>query len=141
MSRKLSWSKIGCISYISSDARKVILQHLLRDPINGRWELSKENVVDDISRWHGQIDLVHLSWSHTGNELAIVDRLGRTSIFGVYVAINRINVSRRCTVDPEDDLGAVVGLMWLHAEKIVRRLVGHHKPADTLNRLISMALW
>lgn len=80
--------------------------------------------MDENLRYHGNIDLVHLSWSHTGNELAIVDRLGRISIYTLSVAINRFNISRRCNVDSEDDLGAVVGMTWLYADKPVWHFAG-----------------
>ena len=67
--------------------------------------------------YHGQTDLTHLSWDHTSNLLAIVDACGRISICLVYVAINRMSVLRRCTIDAEDDLGSIVGLIWLHIDR------------------------
>jgi len=126
MPRKLAWSKYGCIAYISKDNRNVIIQHLLCDPHNGRSKLSKEYVVDDIPQYHAEGDLVHVSWSHSGNDLAVIDRLGRISICSIYQNImNRMAVVRRCTVDPEDDLGAIVGLTWLHLADQVLRLQIH----------------
>lgn len=52
--------------------------------------------------------------------MAVVDLFGQISIFTVQAPItNRINVSRQCMSDPEDHLGAVVGLTWLNTDRMV----------------------
>ncbi len=83
--------------------------------------MSKENRLEDVSKIHNRQELVHLSWSHAGTELAIVDICGRISIYTVMMMppINRLGAIRRCVVDPEDHLSAVVGMMWLYNDKIV----------------------
>ncbi|KAL9130983.1 MAG: hypothetical protein Q9217_000972 [Psora testacea] len=115
--QRLDWSKSGAIAYIGSSGYSVILQHLLCDPQDGQWKLSQEYVIDDAYTNQHQVELVHLSWDHGGNFLAIVDAHGRTSIYAAYFTINRMSVLRRCAFDPEDDLGAVAGLMWLYVDR------------------------
>lgn len=81
--------------------------------------MSREHLIEDAT--HHDRELVHLSWSHMGNELAIVDICGRISIYFVLQlpSINRLAVTRRCVSDPEDNLSAVIGLMWLHNDRPV----------------------
>ena len=83
--------------------------------------MSKEHVVEDVPAAHNDRQLVKLSWSHMGNELAIVDVYGRISIYSVQFMplINRLALTRRCTSDQEDNMGAVIGLTWLHNDKPV----------------------
>ena len=119
--RKLTWSKNGCIAYVSRNKRVVILRHLLCDPNDGQWKLSREFTVDEVSSAHGYHEIAHLSWSHTGTEIAIVDVVGRISIYNIFLAINRLSAVKRCSADPEDNLSAVVGLMWAQSDKGVRR--------------------
>ena len=69
---------------------------------------------------HSDNQLVHLCWNHSGAELAVVDIFGRTSVFMITNALNRIAAVRRCATDPEDNISALIGLMWLHTEKSVK---------------------
>ena len=89
------------------------------DSSNGQWRLSKEHLVDGVAALHSEHQLVHLSWSHHGNELAIVDAFGQISIYSVYVAINRLSLYRRTVPDPEDHLSAIIGMTWLHLDRTV----------------------
>ena len=107
----------------------MILQHFICDPHDGQWTLSKRYTIESIRSAHGESDLVHLSWSHVGNELAVIDAVGRVSVHQVMLAMNRLNVFRRSIQDPEDNLSSIVGLMWLHThrpDKQVWRTVGRH---------------
>ena len=115
------WSNNGCIAYISADGRNVILRHLLCDHNDGRWVMSKEHLVEDVSVTHSDHQLVHLIWSHMGNELAIVDVYGRISVWSAQFmpVINRLALMRRCISDPEDNMSAVIGIMWLHNDRPV----------------------
>ena len=81
--------------------------------------MSKEHLVDGVTAAHSEHQLVHLSWSHHGNELAIVDVFGQISIYSGFIAINRLNLYRRAVYDPEDHLGAIIGLTWLHLDRQV----------------------
>lgn len=99
-----------------------MLRHLLCDHKDGRWVMSRENSIEDAA--HHERELIHLSWSHMGNELAIVDIFGRISIYLVLQlpSINRLAITRRCVSDTEDNLSAVIGLFWLHNDRSVGSL-------------------
>jgi hypothetical protein len=97
----------------------VNLRHLLCNPKDGRWKLSEEYVADEVSAVHSEHTIVHLSWNHMGNDLAIVDMYGQISVFTILIALNRLTVSRRCIIDPEDNLCALVGFTWLNTERMV----------------------
>lgn len=81
--------------------------------------MSKEYPIDGVATVHSGHQLVHLSWSHYGNELAIVNVFGQISIYSVFIAINRLSLYRRCVSDLEDHLSAVIGMTWLHLDKTV----------------------
>lgn len=64
--------------------------------------------------------LVHLSWNQQGNELAVFDSVGRISIWSTLnVAMGELVRPKKCVVDVEDQLSAVVGLLWLNPDKMV----------------------
>lgn len=121
MARKLAWSNNGCIAYISHDKRNLILRHLICDHNDGRWVMSKEHLVEDVSATHNDHQLIDLTWSHMGNELAIIDVYGRISIYSAQYmpSINRLALMRRCISDPEDNMSAAIGIMWLHNDRNV----------------------
>ncbi|KAL9104109.1 MAG: hypothetical protein Q9163_000911 [Psora crenata] len=129
--QKVDWSKSGALAYISSDGYSVVLQHLLCDPQDGQWKLSQQYVIDDTYTAQQHVGLVHVSWDHAGNFLATIDAHGRTSIYATFFAINRMNTIRRCAFDPEDDLGAVMGLMWLHMDRPAKSF--YYKPSIKTN--------
>lgn len=129
MFRKIAWSRIGCLAYLSHDNRTVILQHLICDPQSGQWNLSKQYQMHDIQSAHGDTDLVHLSWSHSGFEVAVVDVVGRTSIHMILLAMNRLTCTRRCIQDPEDDLSSPVALMWLYTDNPHKHVCAIHRVA------------
>jgi mediator of RNA polymerase II transcription subunit 16 len=106
---------VGCLAYINKSGDGIILRGLLCKSEDGSWTLGKEYPVPNVP---GQ-QLVHLSWNHTGTELAIIDTSGRISIFSIFLVVNDIRPSRLCMIDPEDDKNAVVGLFWLHKEASV----------------------
>ncbi len=95
------------------------LRHLLCNPKDGLWKLSEERVAHEVSAVHSEHNIVHLSWNHTGNDLAVVDIYGQISVFAIFFVLNRLTVSRRCIIDPEDNLSAAVGFMWLNTERMV----------------------
>lgn len=117
--RKIAWSKLGCISYVGKDGHAVNLRHLVCNSQDGQWKLSEENLADEVSAVQSEHQIVHLCWNHTGNDLAIINIYGQISIFTIIIALNRLTVSRRHLIDPEDHLGAVVGYMWLNTEREV----------------------
>ncbi len=118
----MAWSKLGCIAYITHDGQGVDVRNLLCRAGDGKWAMSGDNPVDQVSSVHEQQHLVHLSWNHTGSELAVVDIFGRISIFSILIAMNRFAISRSCVLDQEDDMGAIVGLSWLNIDRPVAPL-------------------
>lgn len=120
--RKVAWSKLGCIAYITQDGQGVNVRNVLCRAEDGKWTMSGDYPVDRISSVHEPQQLVHLSWNHTGSELVVVDVFGRISILSILIAMNRFAVSRSCILDQEDDMGAVVGLSWLNIDRPVASL-------------------
>ena len=117
--RKVAWSKVGCIAYITQDGRDVHLSHLRCNPKTGQWEHTGDELLDYISNIYRGRELIHLSWNPSGVELAVVDVFGRLCLFSIVVGLNRIGIIRPCIGEPEDSLNAVVGLMWLNVDRTV----------------------
>ena len=118
----MAWSKIGCIAYITPDGRGVHLSNLRCNSKDGIWEHTEGVPIDHVSTIYNGRELAHISWNSSGLELAVVDVFGRLSLFSIFIALNRIAVSRSCIVEPEDNLSALVGLMWLNTDRMVRLL-------------------
>lgn len=100
----------------------MILRHLMCDTRDAQWKMSQEYYIDGVTTVHNEHQIVHLCWSHSGTELAIVDAFGHLSIYNVLLAINRLNVLRRFASDPDDNLSSVVSLMWVYSDRKVRLL-------------------
>ena len=117
--RKIAWSRLGCIAYISQDDLRVNIRHLRCQPSDGKWTLSDEMTLLPVTEAHGGLPLVHLLWNETGSELAVLDSSGRLSIYTVTTSLNQIAGQRQATFDPDDDGNQVVGIMWLNAQRSV----------------------
>ncbi|KAL9604464.1 MAG: hypothetical protein Q9219_000429 [cf. Caloplaca sp. 3 TL-2023] len=91
-------------------------QHL-QEWVHRLWDLSEGDEAKIISLAHNGHPLKHLSWNHSGTELAVIDTLGDLSIFSLLITVNFCHVSRRCALGAEDNLSAVVGLMWLNQDR------------------------
>ena len=116
----MAWSKSGAIATATADRQGVVLQHLICDARDGQWKLSEEYAIEGVAATHGNTKVVHLSWDTSGTLLAVCDLRGRITIYTVALAntaINRMSISRRCNVDPDDDLSTIVGLTWLPNER------------------------
>ena len=74
-------------------------------------------LANQISKIYIGRELAHLSWNPTGNELAICDIFGRLCIFTSLLHLNRISAVKGWMNDPEDDLNALVGMIWLNADR------------------------
>ncbi|KAL8936278.1 MAG: hypothetical protein Q9211_004261 [Gyalolechia sp. 1 TL-2023] len=116
-SQRVAWSNQGCIANLSADGFTLTLRALHCDPDTGLWRLSKGDEAKLVALVHDGHPLKHVSWSHPGTELAVIDKLGNISIYSLLISINRCTVSRRCVPDADDNLSAVVGLMWLNQER------------------------
>ncbi|KAF2182172.1 hypothetical protein K469DRAFT_669982 [Zopfia rhizophila CBS 207.26] len=110
--QKIAWSKSGCVAYITSDGDGISLRVFSRDASSGKWALGKDTSLD-IPHRHGGLPLVHISWSHLGNDLAVMDAAGRVLIFSCAMVLDRMATTRAHVVDPEHEMDAVVGMHWL----------------------------
>jgi mediator of RNA polymerase II transcription subunit 16 len=110
--RKIAWSKNGCVAYITQDGYGVSLRVFCRDAASGRWDLGKDTELDT-SVAEDEFPFVHLSWSHLGNELAVMDSAGRIMIFSCSLVLDRLTYMRADSIQAETDVDAVVGMHWL----------------------------
>lgn len=110
--RKIAWSKNGCIAYISPDGHTVNLKVFSRDTDTGKWDLRKD-IPLEIPPGRDDFPFTHLSWSHLGNDLAIMDSAGRVMIFSCAMALDRMHFIRAELGHPEAEVDAVVGMQWL----------------------------
>lgn len=117
--RKVAWSKLGCIAYISPDGQRVNVRHLQCQPSDGKWVLSDDSPLFPVTEAHGGHPLVHLCWNESGSDLAVVDSSGRVSIYSILIALNSIAGLRQAAFDPDDDGSQIVGMMWLNIQRSV----------------------
>ncbi|KAE8549529.1 hypothetical protein EYB25_008051 [Talaromyces marneffei] len=117
--RKIAWSRLGCIAYISQDGLQVIVRHLACSPTDGKWALTEEYPQNQIAQLHLGQQLLHLCWNETGSDLAVLDASGRISILSIPAALNNLGISRQTVVDPPDDGAQVVGMMWMNSNRAV----------------------
>lgn len=110
---------MGCVAYISPDGVRVGVRHLQCRPSDGKWQLSEESSLASVTEAHSGSQLVHLSWNETGTELAVVDCLGRISIYSLSMALNSITGLRQASFDSSDDSNQIVGMMWLNTSRSV----------------------
>ncbi|KAH7026556.1 RNA polymerase II mediator complex subunit Sin4 [Microdochium trichocladiopsis] len=120
----VAWSKTGTIASISPGGHSLELRYLCADPKTAQWGLSDATHFTPSTSFPGG-PIVHLTWSptNTSSELAVIDSVGRTSIFNFATNLNRPSRVRGWDTDPVDDLHMVVGSYWLnlmptHASKV-----------------------
>ncbi|KAJ5714011.1 Mediator complex subunit Med16 [Penicillium malachiteum] len=130
--QKIAWSRMGCIAYISPDGLRVSVRNLKCDSSDGKWVLSEETPLPPITDAHGGHPLVHLSWNETGTEMAVVDYLGRISIYSLSFSLNSITGVRPVHYDSGDDSNQIVGMMWLNIPN--RSLQSFHQAAKVNGR-------
>ncbi|KAF2735226.1 hypothetical protein EJ04DRAFT_576318 [Polyplosphaeria fusca] len=111
-SQKIAWSKSGCVASITADGYGVILKVFRRDPATRKWHLGKD-VALEIPRRQDDSPFVHLSWSHLGNDLVVMDAAGRAMIFSCSMALDRMTFMRVEITQSEAEMDAVVGMHWL----------------------------
>jgi hypothetical protein len=110
--RKISWSKSGCVACISPDNYSVNLRVFSRDAETGKWDIGKD-VPLELPQGREVFQLTHLSWSHLGNDLAVIDEAGHVMIFSCLMALDRMHFERIEIAHPESEMDAVVGMHWL----------------------------
>lgn len=117
--RKIAWSRLGCVAYISQDSSRVNVRHLQCQKSDGKWTLSDETPLNQVAEAHDGHALVHLCWNESGSELAIADTSGRVSIYSIPIALNSVNGARQAAFDAADDGAQIVGMMWLNQNRSV----------------------
>ncbi|ORY09092.1 mediator complex, subunit Med16 [Clohesyomyces aquaticus] len=110
--QKIAWSKNGCVAYIAPDGYGVNLRVFSRDAATGKWDLGKDTPIA-MPHTQDEFPFVHLSWSHLGNDLAVMDSAGHVLIFSMAIAIDRMEYRRTEISQPEAEMDTVVGLHWL----------------------------
>lgn len=110
--QRITWSKNGCVAYISPDGYSVNLKVFSRDAETGKWSLGKD-VPLELPQGRDIFPFVHLSWSHLGNDLTVMDEAGRVMVFTCAMALDRLHFIRAELAHPESEVDAVVGMHWL----------------------------
>ena len=110
--RRITWSKNGCVAYISPDGYSINLKVFSRDTETGKWDLGKA-VPLELPQGREMFPFVHLSWSHLGNDLAVMDEAGRVMVFTCAMALDRLQFIRAELAHPESEVDSVVGMHWL----------------------------
>ncbi|KAI2790102.1 Mediator of RNA polymerase II transcription subunit 16 [Penicillium oxalicum] len=118
--QRIAWSRLGAIAYISADGVRVCVRNLQSGLSDGKWGLSDECSLAPVTEAHNGNQLVHLSWSDAGSDLAVVDCMGRISIYSIFMALNNITGLRQASYDSGDDSNQIVGLMWLNPGRQVQ---------------------
>lgn len=83
-----------------------------RDSATAKWDLGSESSVE-IPPGYNDYPFVHISWSHLGNDLAIINSAGHVMIFSCAMALDRMTFSRAELGPSETEVDAVVGMHWL----------------------------
>ncbi|KAF2686468.1 hypothetical protein K458DRAFT_198476 [Lentithecium fluviatile CBS 122367] len=109
---RIAWSKNGCVAYIGPGGKTVNLKVFSRDSSSGKRDLGPDTPVE-IPSGHNDYPFVHLSWSHLGNDLVIINSAGHVLVFSCAMALDRMSFMRAESGPPESDMDAVVGMHWL----------------------------
>lgn len=122
--RGIAWSKQGTIASISKDGQSIDLRFIRAHPDNGSWQLSQPTPWNFGGILPG-CPIVHLAWAgQSSPELAIIDSVGRVSIWSFSITLNRPYPVRKWDQNPADDLQAVVGCYWLPLASPSRQVLG-----------------
>ncbi|KAF2401203.1 hypothetical protein EJ06DRAFT_581391 [Trichodelitschia bisporula] len=111
--QKIAWSGFGCIAAVGESGRSVELYTLIRNQKTGSWNLSKPGTL----QWPSEMEpphVAHITWSHMGNDLTVVDDSGRMLIYSNGFALGQMMPVRIPTMsEPVGEMNALVGLHWL----------------------------
>lgn len=111
--RKIAWSKSGCIARITAEADGVDIYGFMYDREKKDYVLSEPARLE-LPIGH-QLPIVHVSWgkSTITPDLVIVDVLGGLSIFSQLYSINYLRLAKFFPSDLSHDGSRVVGMEWL----------------------------
>ena len=119
---KIAWSKMGCIAYISASGKELHLATLQHHKNDGSWGLHHHTdpaLAEHIIRIFKGRELASLSWNPSGLEIVVTDIYGRLAVCTIFIAMNRLMVSKVWMNDPENHMNALVGSFWLNIKKVV----------------------
>jgi mediator of RNA polymerase II transcription subunit 16 len=85
-------------------------------------------VTLDIPQGREHFPFVHLSWSHLGNDLVVVDAAGRVLNFSCAMALDRMPYFKAELAHPEAEADGVVGLHWLAIYPYEQKVGFLHNP-------------
>jgi hypothetical protein len=122
LSRRIAWSRLGGVAYISSDSSEVRFRCLKFQSKVAKWDLSKDYSIVQRPATDENHAFVHLEWSQTGIDLAVVDAVGKVSVFTPSTtAINHSTAAPIATIDHYSELDRAVGMSWLNPDRQVGR--------------------
>jgi hypothetical protein len=97
---------------VTPDGFGVNLCVFARENETGKWDLGTD-VQLDLPQHHDEFRLTHLSWSHLGNDLAVVNEAGHVMIFSCAMVLDRMNFMRTELSQSDSEGDGVVGMHWL----------------------------
>jgi mediator of RNA polymerase II transcription subunit 16, fungi type len=122
LSRRIAWSRLGGVAYISPDGSEVRFRCLKFQPKLAKWDLSKDYSIVQRPATDEHHDFVHLEWSQTGIDLAVADAVGKVAVFTFFTtAINHSTAAPIATIDHHSELERAVGMFWLNPDRQVGR--------------------
>jgi mediator of RNA polymerase II transcription subunit 16 len=120
LDRRIAWSRLGGIAYITPDSSEVRFRCLKFYQRTAKWELSKDYPIVQRPATDENHAFVHLEWSQTGMDLAVADTVGRISVFTFSTtAVNNSTAALIAAVDPQNELDRAVGMFWLNPDRPV----------------------
>jgi mediator of RNA polymerase II transcription subunit 16 len=122
LARRIAWSRLGGVAYISPDGSEVRFRCLKFQPKVAKWDLSKDYLVVQRPVTAEHRAFVHLEWSQAGIDLAVADAVGKVSVFTFSTtAINHSVAAPIPTIDHHSELDRAVGMYWLNPDRQVGR--------------------
>ena len=121
--RKIAWSRMGAVAYITSDGLDVRICSLQFRAQEGVWTMNNNTdpmLTDCLQKTFKGRELVHLSFNPIGTDLLIISNCGKVAICTTVIAINRLIIPKLLFAEPEDNSNAVVGSIWLNYKRPVR---------------------
>lgn len=112
--RTVAWSRMGLVVAVNSSGFGLELHNIRCHPDDGSWDLSESSPIQQLNTNIEGGPFQHLSFSPTGNELAIIDAVGRISMVLIASAINKPHMIRPAGKDQVDHLHALAGCHWLN---------------------------
>ena len=98
----------------------VSIRHLVFSAAEGKWDLSRERLVDLSASGDNQHPILQLEWSQAGPELALADAAGRITIINTSpMALNETTVVRPAALDRDDELNQALAMYWLNVDRQV----------------------